>query len=89
MKGYNEPNLAYLSYIFLEKEYKTMTISHEQYLKNVLLDAKGELKELDIVNRIRTREHNVESEYIQVQIESIEKQLESHKIPKPISTQQC
>ena len=54
-------------------------ISHEDYLKNTLQSAKSKLKELEIQDRINTEIFDTKRDMLINQIDSIEKQLETHK----------
>jgi len=54
-------------------------ISHENYLKNILQLAKSKLKEIEIQDRINTEIFDTQRQMLNMQIDSIEKQLEAHK----------
>lgn len=56
-----------------------MQISHQEYLENQLYSKKMELKETDCQYRVVVAEFRVKREFLNNQIDSIEKQLSENK----------
>lgn len=57
----------------------TQGITNELYLKNLLFTAKSQLEEKKVKHRIAIAVFDTEREFLQNQIDSIERQLETNK----------